>query len=237
MQEKHPSYLQRPPRWPCPFVECKCHRPGFRYKVHFLEHLEKCHRKWYSRAKAHPQILMELHNPRQIRDQSDKPLPWGTALDLQLRALERRAQRVAQARGTTGGGVGGLVGPGPGSTRTITHSDGQPRDNTVPQGNFLIPAYQPYYPQNAVYGGFPWFGANLSDYAPNVQHAQARGFPPAIGAYQGFYGTDLARTAVGPPSEPPMFHSRAMPVRGPNVSPSGSGSVSGDDGGTPGQQS
>lgn len=281
MQEKHPSHLQRPPRWPCPFVECKCHKPGFRYKVHFLDHLAQCHRKWYQRAKVHPQMLRELHNPRQIRDRRGESIPWITALDFRLRFLERKAQRIALARGRGGGGEGGGIEVG--SSRRITisqrylrnntvpessssiptyqpyyphgqpgnntapegifstptyqsyYAPGQPGNSTISEGNFSIPTYQPYYPQNAVYGGVPSFGADPSDYAPNVQHNLAYGSPTTFGPYPNFYNSALARTGMAPRIRPPTFPSRAMAVRGPNVSPSGSGSVNGDEG-TPGRQ-
>lgn len=59
MKEKHASSLQRPPRWQCPFEECKCHKPGFRYEVHFRDHLEKCHRTFMEEDR---QSLQQVYN-------------------------------------------------------------------------------------------------------------------------------------------------------------------------------
>lgn len=257
MQEKHPSYLQRPPRWSCPFVKCKCHKPGFRYKVHYIEHLDQCHRRWYTRAKAHPEILAELHNPRHRRDQEgDKSVPWIDALNEQLCALESRVERVAQAmEPAIGGGDGG--GGGVGSSRPpVTLRQGQSAGgSTVPlvvppltfdaylesvygpnwahEGVPAIGAHQNYYTPDAGRQGVPSLGAaDPSYHAPNLQPQDSS----MLGGYhQILYDTYLAREAMGPPTVPARLQSRRSFLVAPNVTPNGSDAGDGDDL-TPGQQ-
>lgn len=54
MREKHASFLKRPPRYQCPFAECKCHRPGFRYEVHLDDHMRRCHTQYMLEDNAGP---------------------------------------------------------------------------------------------------------------------------------------------------------------------------------------
>lgn len=204
MHEKHPSYLQRPPWWPCPFVKCKCHQPGFRYQVHYLQHLEQCHRKWYGRAKAHPEILAELQNPRQFRDEGDKPVPWIDALNDRLCALERRAERVTQAvrpaieeGGDGGGGDDGDDGSDDGGDDDGSGGGGSSRPPvTLHQGQSAggstVPAVVPPF--------------TFEDYLESLYDPDsAREGVPAVGFYQNYHTPGAGYEGVLPFGIGPPF--------------------------------
>lgn len=207
--------------------------------MHYIDHLEQCHRQWYGRARAHPEILAELHDPRsQLQDQEgDEPVSWIDALNERLCALEEKAQVVARATGPgiIGEGRGGSSRP-PVTLRQTQSGGGSTVPVVVPPltyGGYLesvygpdsaregfptIGAHQSYYTSGAGHQAVPPFGADDPSYhAPDLRPSDSSVI--GGGGYQSLYGTDLAREAMGPPPMRARLPSRLIPMVAPNVTP------------------
>lgn len=134
MKEKHPSFLQKPARWFCPFEECKCHKPGFRYEVHFNEHMNSCHSAFMREDRAPPGAFQKRLRPLYSPDDHVGP---GWSSDPEGRSIDdftRPSSRALQAHDT--------VDPERRSLTIILRTPSpaaQAQDPIFPQGRWHIP--------------------------------------------------------------------------------------------------